>query len=441
MFDETWQLIRRNRDLITLVWVIGLILILPYVETLVFGEILFIFLVTAFLLTALYSVSDRPSQVAVGFLLAIPTLLCSWTYIFISTPKIWIALLLTLIVFFTYIVLALLHRVVTVRHVTLVELYRAIMIYIMVSMVFAMLYMLIEILEPHSFQFAAGPADTQAFLYFSFVTLSTAGFGDITAITPVARSLVSIELLVGIFYMAVLIGLLVNAHYNARFSVPRDHWKDEGRVGLIRRVRVPLLSSGSPLVIIAIAMMLNLATSLIMSLIGFPLFMDTWGTSFAVIISGFPAGAAAGILYNVLIAVSFGDPFQLIFSINSVFVAALTWFFWNRGWVDVRTPWLLIGAGAITGVLNALLGFVLSVTLQTPPYTGTLAIIEFFSRHFNHPETAVIVSDLILEVIDKTFSLVLAAVAAILFSGLIEQDIRQAREEAPKEQGEEPPGG
>jgi hypothetical protein len=442
MFNEMRQVMQRNRDLITLAWLLSLILIFPYMEVVPFGELIFMLLITSFLLSALYSVSDRPSQVAVGFLLAIPTLLCSWTYIFLPTPKIWIALLLTLTVFFAYIILAILHRVITVRQVTMVELYRAVMIYIMISVVFGMLYLLLEILAPHSFQFNAGPADTQSLFYFSFVALSTAGFGDITPISPVSRSLVSIELLVGVMYMAVLIGLLVNAHYNARVSTPRDHWEEEERVGRIRRFRVPFISSGSPLAIIAIAVMLNLATSLVMRAFEIPLFLDTWGTSFAVIISGFPAGAAAGILYNLLIAVSFQDLSELAFILSSVFVAALTWFFWKRGWVDVRAPGLLIGAGMITGILNALLTFSIATALHLPHYAGTLAINQFFTRHIGNSATILLVEDVIVEMIDKTFSLMLAAVAAIMFTVLIERDMKEHEAAPPSaECGERPPDG
>jgi voltage-gated potassium channel len=435
MMNEIKEVIQRNRDLITLFWLIALILIFPYMEVVPFGQLIFVILITAFLLAALYSVSDRPSQVAVGLLLAVPTLLCSWTFVFIQTQRIWVALLLSMTVFFTYIVLAVLHRVITVRQVTLVELYRAIVIYIMISVIFGLMYLLLEILAPHSFQINAGPSDPQALFYFSFVALSTAGFGDITPVTPMSRSLVSIELLVGVMYMAVLIGLLVNAHYSARFSTPREAWKEEGGVGRIRRFRLPFISSGSPLAIIAIAVMLNMATSLVMIAFEFPLFMDTWGTSFAVIISGFGAGAVAGILYNILIAVGFQDLSAVAFTISSVFVAGLTWVFWKRGWVDVRAPWLLVGAGVITGILNALLTFSIVFLLHLPHYEGTVAINQFFTRQLGDTVAILMVENVIVEMIDKTFSLVLAAVAAILFTGLIERDMQKSEAGPPPSDG------
>jgi len=61
-------------------WLVAIILIFPFLETIPFGGLLLTLIITLFLLSALYSVSDRPIQVAVGFLLAIPPLLCSWAF-------------------------------------------------------------------------------------------------------------------------------------------------------------------------------------------------------------------------------------------------------------------------------------------------------------------------------------------------------------------------
>jgi len=50
----------------------------------------------------------------------------------------------------------------------------------------------------------------EAFFYFSMVALTTVGFGDITAIHPIARSLVMMEALIGQLYPAILIARLVS---------------------------------------------------------------------------------------------------------------------------------------------------------------------------------------------------------------------------------------
>jgi len=71
--------------------------------------------------------------------------------------------------------------------------------------------MLMEYLSSGSFMISSGKITLSALFYFSFVALSTTGFGDIYAVAPLARSVVIIEMLIGVMYMAVLIGLLINA--------------------------------------------------------------------------------------------------------------------------------------------------------------------------------------------------------------------------------------
>ena len=93
--------------------------------------------------------------------------------------------------------------------------------YLLLGMFCAHAYLLIESLIPGSFQMSAvdlqsGQTQSDAFYYFSIVTLTTLGYGDITAIHPVARSVVMIEALLGQLYPAILIARLVTLEMEAR---------------------------------------------------------------------------------------------------------------------------------------------------------------------------------------------------------------------------------
>src|SRR5262249_60503322 len=76
-------------------------------------------------------------------------------------------------------------------------------------------YSLIEVLRPGSFHMthAVGgrhpKALLQSFVYLIFVTLASLGYGDITPITPEARSLALLEVIFGVFYLVVVIARLV----------------------------------------------------------------------------------------------------------------------------------------------------------------------------------------------------------------------------------------
>jgi voltage-gated potassium channel Kch len=80
--------------------------------------------------------------------------------------------------------------------------------YILVGMIFGILFYTLEALNPGNF---SGGAELTYYeiMYFSFVTMSTLGYGDILPITEAARALVIITTLFGQFYMAIIVGIIV----------------------------------------------------------------------------------------------------------------------------------------------------------------------------------------------------------------------------------------
>ena len=75
--SQTYSTTIKNKDLFTLISLIAIIIVFPYFETTSIGDILLVCLFSALLISALYEVSDHPRQIAIGILLAIPTLLAA----------------------------------------------------------------------------------------------------------------------------------------------------------------------------------------------------------------------------------------------------------------------------------------------------------------------------------------------------------------------------
>ena len=97
----------------------------------------------------------------------------------------------------------------------------AIAAYLLISMVFAKIYALIHHFLPASFNMPQMLAEfvakgEESFYYFSIVTLTTVGFGDITAVAPIARSFVMTEALIGQLYPAILLARLVSLSVSAK---------------------------------------------------------------------------------------------------------------------------------------------------------------------------------------------------------------------------------
>jgi ion channel len=97
----------------------------------------------------------------------------------------------------------------------------AVALYLLIAMLFAFLYGLTEELTHGAFNLSAswaGAARGETFYYFSIVTLTTVGFGDITPVHPFVRSLVMLEALIGQLYPAILLARLVTLELETRRS-------------------------------------------------------------------------------------------------------------------------------------------------------------------------------------------------------------------------------
>ena len=89
--------------------------------------------------------------------------------------------------------------------------------YIMAGLAFAVVYGVLTNLRPDAFLTGtAGPASFPDLVYFSFVTLLTIGFGDVTPVTPVARAVVLVEGLFGVVFTTVVMASLVAAYLQQR---------------------------------------------------------------------------------------------------------------------------------------------------------------------------------------------------------------------------------
>jgi hypothetical protein len=164
--------------------------------------------------TSLLNVSQHRIQSVVG--LAMLGIILAMRLAQVAAPSahytlIYLLLVLSFLVFIT----ALMTRdVLTTRDVTLDTISESLAVYMLMGLTWAIAYRLLEFSEPGSFNFPndALPADVspiQRILSFSFVTITTLGYGNITPATAKADALASAEALVGQIYITVLVARLV----------------------------------------------------------------------------------------------------------------------------------------------------------------------------------------------------------------------------------------
>jgi hypothetical protein len=138
-------------------------------------------------------------------LLALALELGSW---FAPVPEAWVegTSLLSLVAFLVVV----LGQTLRTGPVTLHRIQGGVAAYLLLGVIWAHAYSLVALLRPGSFSGAANLTDgPRGWLYFSFVTLTTMGYGDVLPVHPTARSLATAEAVTGSLYLAILIGRLV----------------------------------------------------------------------------------------------------------------------------------------------------------------------------------------------------------------------------------------
>jgi hypothetical protein len=189
----------------------------PFVEEISGGDLIVSFLLSLVLLSAVLAVAAKRRTLAVALLLAVPTLAARWANHFRPDLVPAGVFLIGGLLVFIFVVGHLLRFVLRAPSVNTNVLCASISAYLMLGLIWALAYWLVDRLTPggaFSFNTNTGQRSISGFtgFYFSFITLSTVGYGDITPVSRLARWLAAMEAMTGLLYVAVLIARLVSLY-------------------------------------------------------------------------------------------------------------------------------------------------------------------------------------------------------------------------------------
>ncbi len=213
----------RRFSMLQLLIALGLLFFfVPFVEAIKCVPLIVSALLSLVLLAGVLTVASRGRTLTVALLLAIPAVAARWINHFqphLVPSAIFLVAGIGLVAF---VVFHLLRFVLRASSVDGEVLCASISAYLMLGLIWTMAYWLVEDLSPGAFVFNT-PAATKETMegfnafYFSFITLSTVGYGDVTPVSKVARMLAATEAMTGLLYVAVLIARLV-----ALYSAPKS---------------------------------------------------------------------------------------------------------------------------------------------------------------------------------------------------------------------------
>lgn len=210
--------ILEGRFFFLLVFILAYLAIVPLLEDFSGLKTLLDIFLTATILSGIYAVSSERRYRIIAAMFAVPMFACLWINRLHAIGFLTFCFHLFFILFFSYSIAILLGFVFKSNVITRDVIYAAVVGYLFIGILWADFYVIFEYLKPGSFSFsgehiARNPFD---FTYYSFVTLTTLGYGDITPLTAKTKSFAMIEALIGQFYLTILIARLVGLHISRK---------------------------------------------------------------------------------------------------------------------------------------------------------------------------------------------------------------------------------
>ena len=152
----------------------------------------------------------------ITYILGILVLICIWLEysMFKNITLEWIRLVSSLLLFFNFCVL-LVRQLVKIKMVNLRFILGPLLGFLYLGILGGILFEMIHLLDINSFQL---PENTSGYIfyYFSFISITTVGYGDVTPLTHSAQAVTMVLNIIGQFYLAIVIGVFVGKYINSK---------------------------------------------------------------------------------------------------------------------------------------------------------------------------------------------------------------------------------
>jgi len=204
----------KGRFLTLLVLILAMLIVAPLVEEIVHLRMLMDIFWSAVFIGVIYAVSHKKHRILIALILALPMLGAMWSKYFVVNSALEVVGGLCGAAFFIFAIIQILIFIYSQKKVTTDLIVGAVIVYLLMALAWSFIFGVVESMHPGSFSVpeVEGISTSRSFLYYSFVTLTTLGYGDITPVTSLARSLCILEAVIGQLYLVVQVAWLVGVH-------------------------------------------------------------------------------------------------------------------------------------------------------------------------------------------------------------------------------------
>ncbi len=158
-----------------------------------------------------YAVGRNRRTLVTLIVLGLPWFISEWAFTKSSRT------IFTSMLFFIFVTVTILEHILKSEEVTTDTLYGAVCVYLLLGIMWASIYGFLEYVSPGIVFEGYDKAihtklSTNELIYYSYTTLATIGYGDITSVTPVGRIISVLEAIFGQLYIAFLVARLISIY-------------------------------------------------------------------------------------------------------------------------------------------------------------------------------------------------------------------------------------
>lgn len=208
----------KSRFVFLLAMLLFMLAVVPFLEGFSGLRALFNIFLSGVLVSAVYALSQKIRHLTAAAVLAIPMLVSVWSDYVVPSDALFIIGRICGIFFIAFTIFHILRHIFQQEEVTRDTIAGATAVYLLFALMWSFIYAVLERAQPGSFATSAAGilAERNIFIYFSLVTITTLGYGDIAPVSHIARSMAVLEAVVGQLYLVVLVSWLVGMYVSKK---------------------------------------------------------------------------------------------------------------------------------------------------------------------------------------------------------------------------------